>query len=350
MRSWLSISLYDYQQFWINIRHRVDPSTKIMAVVKANAYGLGAIELSTFLDHNKLVDWLAVATGDEALELRKHGINMPILILSDPLSPLLGSNLDADWVIGDADGIHKMETVASFVNKRINIHLKIDTGMNRIGCHPTLANSLISQINQSPHLRLRGIMSHFTSSDDTDSNATQHQIRLFSTTVSHLSETATIIRHISNSNGIQHHGAEFDLVRIGVKSYESIASLHAQIIQIKPVSAGESIGYNRTYVVTNDTNIATVGIGYADGIPRKFNGVVRVVDQLCPVVGLVCMDTLMVDIGILPVQVGDHVTFFDKPNSGGPSIQTFASNSRRTIYEVLTSLGQRIERRYIEAS
>lgn len=347
MRAWCTVSIPKYLDFWRTLRQSLQPKTLVMAVVKANGYGLGSVPLAQSVEAAGLVDWFGVATVDEAIELRENKIQHPILILSEPhpheIDRALANHLY--FVIYTPDFLIELGHRAMTLGTIANVHLKIDTGMNRLGCEPSEAAGLITRISEHPCLSLTGIMTHLACADTPEHPLNTRQIRQFETVTRSLNLPSDVIRHAANSAGTHYFpSAHFDMVRVGIDSYTSIMTLHARILRVHGVCAGESVSYGGTYIASKNTQIATISIGYADGVPRSFSGEVLVQGQRCPVIGRVCMDMLMVDVGTLSVTVGDTITLVGTDGAHSISVQEYADFSGRITYESLTSLGRRVER------
>lgn len=355
----LSHNLKQYQQ-------QLQPGTKLMAMVKAFGYGSGSAEVANVLQFHK-VDYLAVAYADEGVDLRKAGISLPILVLNvdeAAFETLVQYNLEPE--------LFSFPILQSFVHfleqqalEQYPVHLKLDTGMHRLGFEqqdlPALG--MVLQQNRS-RLAVRSVFSHLASSDDPQEDwFSEQQAQRFRTACDELEMVLgyPFIRHLSNSAAIfRLPGLQFDMVRLGIGLYgvdsshtqqlalQTVATLTTTIAQLRHVKAGETIGYNRRGVLTRDSLIATLRIGYADGYSRQLGhgkGKVWIKGQLAPVVGTVCMDMMMVDVTDIPgVNSNDVVEIF---GSHLP-VQQLAEWSGTIAYEILTVIGQRVKRIYIE--
>lgn len=341
-------------------RSRIAPSVKTVAMVKALAYGSGTYEIaSTLADEG--VDYLAVAYIDEGTILRDKGISKPILILnSNPADyeTMLEHNLEPE--------IYNFNTLATFEAvcrqrgvAHYPIHIKIDTGMHRIGFDPTDTDRLCAAL-AAGNLRVASVFSHFSCADDPAKDAeTLRQIALFETVTSSI--TAALgyrpLLHICNSAAIERFPqAHFDMVRIGIGLYgispvekeglQSVSTLKSIVLQVKEVRQGEGVGYGMSCIALKDMTLATVSIGYADGLNRLLsNGKwsFRVGDALAPIVGRISMDNCMIDVTGIEVREGDSVTVF----GGAADVAAMATVLGTIPYEVLTSVSARIKRRYI---
>lgn len=343
-----------------HFRAMLRPGTRLMAMVKAYSYGTGSAEIATMLRHEG-VDYLAVAFADEGIALRDAGIHLPIVVLnSDPGSFAVMADYDLEPEIysfaslkGYADEVRSRGISAA------PIHLKMDTGMHRLGFVPEEIAELCAVLRQEEAVRVRSIFSHLAASEDpAEDDFTRRQIRRFDEMSSTIIESLgdrSILRHICNSAGIARFPeAHFDMVRLGVGLYgiddpalQVAATLKTQIVQIKELAAGETVGYNRCGVVTAPMRTATIPIGYADGMDRRLGrgaGSVSIRGVLCPTIGNICMDTCMIDVsGVPEARVGDEVIIFGER----PTIREVAQTLGTISYEVLTSISARIKRIYV---
>ncbi|MCA9839002.1 MAG: alanine racemase [Trueperaceae bacterium] len=355
-----SISLKALTHNLERIRAYLEPETKLLTALKANAYGHGAASMAKHLE-SKGVNWFGVATTSEALELRFSGSQANILIFAPVymgLEELI--DLDISLPVVDEASIQAVEQAAK--HKKARVHLKVDTGMGRLGQAAQASVDLARQIDQSARLELEGVWTHFAASDDEDRAFTEGQIDHFQRFLVAIKREGIQpkLRHASNSSAIfAYPEIQLDMVRPGIAVYgyhsspftESlepglipVLTLSAPITFIKEVKAGTSISYSSLWRAPRDTKIATVRIGYADGYPRLLTGKAEVLiqNQLRPVAGRICMDQLMVDVAELDVSVGDRVTLF------GPelSAETLAGRIGTISYELLTSLSARVKRVY----
>ncbi len=329
------------------------PSTKVMAMVKASSYGLGAVSVSrTLLSAG--VESLAVAYADEGIALRRAGINSEIVVLnSDPgcFRSMVEHSLEPE--------IYSLSSLRSYIKEitRVGItsapiHIKIDSGMHRLGFMEDEIDGLIEALKSQESLRVSTIFTHLAAADDpNEDDFTRSQIELFDRMASKISSEIGYSPRLSIANSaatIRFPEAHRDMVRLGIGLYEGCSTLRSKITQIKHIEAGESIGYNRRTYVDRDSRIATLPIGYADGIRRELgNSRLRVLVNgiHCSVVGNICMDSIMVDITDCPsnTKEGDVVTII----GGGAASEGEIAQTLRTIsYEVLTAISPRIKRLY----
>ena len=345
----LTISVPKYLDFFRNLREKVGPSVSVMAVVKANAYGLGALPLALEAQKSGLVDWFGVASVEEGDELWQGGIYLPLFLFSQPLGKDILYALESDLSITvySEKVIREMAQVAAELGVVGKCHLKINTGMNRLGCEPQEAKGLAELILSFPSLKLEGVMTHFHSSDEPHKASTRAQYACFEKTVSKLNLPEGVLLHADNSAGCKNFPDTYmNMVRIGMDSYSDCVTLASRVQAVKWVEPGQTISYGATYEVKKRTQIATVDMGYADGVPRCFKGGVMIAGRRHPVVGHVCMDMLMVDVGEDPVFSGDEVVFVGIQGNVAISLAEFAGFSQRIPYESLCALGTRVQRLY----
>lgn len=341
------------------------PATKMMAMVKANSYGLGSYEISEFLQHHH-IDYLGVAFVDEGVELRKKGITVPIVVMNPEqhsYETLIQYNLEPEIYSFRVLELFYEALQKSGYDKNYPIHIKLETGMHRLGFKYFELDDLIEILNKTT-LKVQSIFSHLSSSDlPTEKEFTLHQLETFEKNSSYLIEKLryTPIRHILNSSGITNYtNYQYDMVRIGIgmlgespnseiqKQLHSVVSFKTVISQISLVENGESVGYSRRFKPNQPTKIATIPVGYADGIPRLIGnqiGSVGVNKTLAPIVGSICMDMMMINVDHIPnVKEGDKVTVFNAK----PSLKEFADYCKTITYEVLTSISPRVKRIYVK--
>lgn len=343
------------------------PETKIMAMVKAFSYGSGTFEIANVLQFNR-VDYLAVAYADEGVELRKNGIILPIMVMNPELRSfevMIQYNLEPD--IYSLNLLEKFSETLALLrhnsNEKYNIHLELETGMNRLGFNKEDITELTERIKLNSQLQIASVFSHLVASEDAAyDDFTNEQIKNFEAMSSAICNQFDykIIRHILNSNGITRHTkAQFDMVRLGIGLYGidssdkvnnklmHVSTLKTTISQIKHVKKGDTVGYGRVGKVSKDKTIATIGIGYADGLSRKLSdkkGVMLVNGKRAHVIGNVCMDMTMLDITGLEAQEGDEVIVFGK----NPSVEEVAKAAETIAYEILTGISARVKRVYFQ--
>jgi len=352
-------------------REFIGPDVRVMAVVKANAYGHGAVECARTLESER-VDWLGVALLEEAIQLRDAGIKIPILCLGGfPLGRealLLEHNITP--VVFNIEQAKALQMVANHVSGNIQIHVKIDTGMGRLGVRWDDLDEFITALARLRNLHLEGLMSHFAIADETSQDAfTQTQINRFFESVATF-EAAGLrpqLIDIANSPGaIGHPNARFGMVRLGGILYglstdvlssqlpqpelKPVMTLYSIVSDIKSIPKGETIGYGRTFTCVRDTRIALLPIGYDDGYRRALSNKAAVIinGQLAPVVGRISMDWTIADITeVTGVGVGDSVIMLGRNNDIEVSAADLAALSETISYEITCGISERVPRRYI---
>lgn len=339
---------------------KLNSTTKIMVMVKAFGYGNGGFEIAKLLEHHK-VDYLGVAFADEGIALKNAGISLPIMVLN-PENTSFGSIIQfgLEPEIYSLKGLEAFLKIAEQRNlKNFPIHIKIDTGMHRLGFEEENLSELISVLKGNNNVRVKSILSHMATSDDGRHYVfAMSQIDLFDKISARLISELQInpILHILNTSGISNFPkAQYDMVRLGIGLYgisndpeeqkylENVSTLKSIISQIRTIQAGESVGYGRRFMATETTVIATIPIGYADGISRHWGnglGYVSIHDQKATIVGSICMDMLMVDISGIKCNEGDTVIVFGE----NPSVILIAEKLETIPYEILTSVSQRVKR------
>ncbi len=344
---------------------QLKPATKMMAMVKAFAYGSGGAEIAGILQYHK-IDYLGVAYADEGIELRKAGVTLPVMVMNPEeaaFESIIEYQLEPD--LYSFSLLHSFE---SFLQKeglqRYPVHIEVETGMNRLGFSTSDIQILADHLGSTHLLKVQTVFSHLAASEDpAQDEFTFRQFNLYKQAVEQLSEKLhySFLRHITNSAGIfRLPYLQLDMVRLGIGMYgidsalahqsllQPVATLKTTIAQLKHLKAGESVGYNRKGVVKKDTVIATVRIGYADGYSRKLGngaGKMWLHGRLVPVIGSICMDMTMLDItGLESVQEGDEVVVFGKELP----VQLLAEWAGTIPYEIMTGISQRVKRVYFE--
>jgi alanine racemase len=346
--------------------HRLlKPSTKIMAMVKAFSYGSGSFEIARLLQFHK-VDYLGVAYADEGVELRKAGITLPIMVMN-PDENTFGALVDYDlepeifsFVMLEALEKYLLSSAIDY----FPIHIKLDTGMHRLGFESRDVNLLAQYLQNSKRVKVKSVFSHLVASEDANEDEfTMQQLNSFLQCCKIFNDHLeyNFLRHIANTSAISRHGnLQLDMVRLGIGLYgidgnpemhlklKNVTTLTTTIAQIKNVKKGETVGYGRTLKVIKDTTAATIRIGYADGYPRILSngkGKMLLKNVLVPVIGNVCMDMTMLDItGIENVHEGDEVIVFGE----ALPVQSLAEWSNSIPYEIITRISQRVKRVYFQ--
>lgn len=359
----LDVLLENYEK----IRRRVAPA-KVMAVLKANAYGHGLIACARHLEQAG-ADAFGVALLEEGIALRRAGIQTPILvfggIVGGQIKHFLDYNLDLT-----ASSISKLEAIeaeAKARGKRARAHLKIDTGMERIGVHHYSAAGLFRRAQSCEHCDVVGIFSHFATAAESDLSFAAEQLHRFNTVCQQWTLPGMPVRHIANSGAIlQLPGSYLDMVRAGICLYgvyperplagrlelRPVMSLKSEVVYFKVVKAGSGISYGHTWRAETDTRVVTIPIGYGDGYPRALSNTGRVLIRglSYPIVGRVCMDQIMVNIGLGEAYNGDEVVLIGQQGPSSITVEELAERAGMIPYELLTALNLRVPRRYHRGS
>lgn len=341
-------------------RSLLRPETRLTCMVKAFAYGAGSVEVSKALQASGLVDYLAVAVADEGVELRRAGITLPIIIMDPEVAAMdliLENNLEPNVYSHQS-----LKTVIAAAEAKglenIPVHIKIDSGMHRLGFYKEDMPWLLDRLTHQKAVRVASVFSHLAGSDEAQfDDFTLSQIHYFDACAEELKAGLNypIIKHICNSAGIERFSDyQFDMCRLGIGLYgfsfagahlRNVCTLETTILSVKTVKAGETIGYGRHTTLTEDRTIAVIPIGYADGFDRRFSnygGEVWVRGKRCPVVGNVCMDQAMVDVTGADARPGDIVEVFGEHMP----LQELADKLGTITYEILTSVSRRVQRVY----
>lgn len=344
------------------IRSRLKPETRIMAMVKAFAYGSGSVEVANLLQYHK-VNYLGVAYADEGVDLRKNNITIPIMVMNpsaDSFDQLLSWNLEPEIY-----NFRIMDALLQFTNgKACTIHIKLDTGMHRLGFVETDIPALIHTLQQNRHVKVASIFSHLAGADEAvNDDFSREQATRFLSMAEKISAALQYkpLYHIANSPAILRlPELQMDMVRLGIGLYgvnpttenfplRPAATLKTIISQIKEIAPGETIGYGRRGKATHKMKIATIAIGYADGFSRAFShgkGEVLINGKRAPVIGIVCMDMTMVDITGIDAREGDDVIIF----GDGLPISKVAAKINTIPYEILASTSERVKRVFVAES
>ena len=361
----LSINLNAIVHNLKKYKEKLNPGTKVMAMIKAFGYGSGSYEIASVLEFNQ-VDYLAVAYADEGIELRKAGITLPIMVMNidnSAFDSIINYTLEPEIfsfaLLNDFTGYLKKSEIDNYP-----VHLKIDTGMHRLGFMVDEVDSLCKKIANNHFIKVKSVFSHLAASEDPlEDDFTELQARLFNESCLKIKKTLgySFDTHIDNTSGISRHPElQMDMVRLGIGLYgidsntimqqhlKNVSTLTTTISQIKKIKKGESVGYGRMGKVARDSVIAIVRIGYADGYSRKLgngNGKMMVKNKLVPVIGNVCMDMTMLDVtGINGLKEEDEVIVFGE----SLPLSKLALWAHTIPYEIMTSISQRVKRIYFE--
>ena len=369
LRCYAEISLEAIGHNIREVKKRLPEGVKLLGVVKANAYGHGAVPVASYLENQ--VDYFATATIEEAIELRENGISAPILILGYVSPSQYGDLVEYDitQTIDSYAQALALEKEAARQNRKAKAHLAVDTGMTRIGFQVTEHDAdVAAKIADLPHIELEGMFTHFSCADQEDKTYCSMQMEKYDKMTALLAERGVTIplRHICNSAGImEFDDHRFEMVRSGIITYGiypseevkkerldliPVLSWKSHVIHVKEVGPGIGVSYGATYVTEKPmTRIATVSAGYADGYPRALSnqGCVLIHGKKAPIIGRICMDQMMVDVTDIPdVQVEDVVTLVGTDGDETITIEEIANPAARFDYEMLCDISSRVTRVY----
>lgn len=351
------------------MRSHISADTKIMAVIKADAYGHGAVPIAWEMEELSYVYGYGVASVEEAMQLRNANIRKPILVLgyTFPYSYETLINQEITPTVFRRDVLHQLNEIAGRMNVKSPIHIKVDTGMTRIGIRPDEEGAaFVKEALACENLIVEGIFTHFSKADEEDKTFANGQLQSFLSFVKKCEEENGYkfkLVHCSNSAGIiDMPDANLDLVRAGIILYgmwpsedvnkqvldlEPVLSLKSHIVYVKEVPAGVAVSYNGTYITERTTRIATIPVGYADGYPRNLSntGTVIIGGKRAPIIGRVCMDQFMVDVtGIPECNEGDEVTLIGRDKEERITVEELGDISGRFNYEFACEIGKRTPR------
>ena len=364
-RAWIEINLDNLEHNIKEIQRILSSKTKIMAVVKANAYGHGMIEISKKLNEIGIRDF-AVATLKEAITLKKHHIIGNILVLGYTKIEDIPLILKYDLIQTVIDEEYAKQLLSILSKQKVKVHIKINTGMNRIGIHYHNIE-MIKSLYYSHNLQVLGIFSHLCVADSNaleDRNFTQNQIELFNHVVEQLKEAKIEVGkvHLQSSYGLLNYPTlQYDYVRTGIIMYgvhselnikmkvsislKPVLTLKAKVTSVKEIMSNETVGYGRKYKATKKEKIASISIGYADGYPRSISNQgakVLINKQYAGVIGRICMDQCMIKVTGMNIKVGDTVTIIgNNPNISAEKLAFYAGT---ITTELLSRLGERLEK------
>jgi len=362
--TWAEVNLNNLEHNFREVKSLLPAEVKVLVTVKADAYGHGLIAVSKRLSSCG-VDYLGVASIDEGIKLRKAGVKTPILllglILKEHIQPLFSYQLTP--TVCDFEFAFALNHKAAKLNKPISLHIKVDTGMGRIGVLYDGAFNLIEKIHNLKFIKIDGIFTHFPLAD-TNRKFTISQIKLFNKLVIDLLKRGIGIPliHAANSIGlIDYKDSHFTLVRPGLVIYglhpkqglkinlKPVLSLKTRVIFIKQVPAGYGVSYGHAYITKRRTHIATLPIGYGDGYPRNLSnlGWILIGNEKMRISGRICMDQIMVDVGRQKLKIGDEVVLIGKQGTQEITTEELARLSKTIPYEIVCGLGSRIPRIYI---
>lgn len=359
----LEINLHALTENVKFFRSQLNPKTKLMAMIKANSYGAGSFEIAQTLEHQN-IDYLGAAYADEGAELRKSGITLPIMVMNPEQSSyptIIEFQLEPE--------IYSLRVLDLFIQtlkeksiaEAYPVHLKIDTGMNRLGFRPEQLDELIQHLKAEKSVRIQSVFTHLATADVAEEKEfALHQLKTFDECYEKISSELNIrpIKHALNSPGIIHfNDNQYDMVRLGIGMYgisdeesvqkqlKNVITFKTVISRISEIGAGETVSYGRRFKAEKKTKIATLPVGYADGIRRSLGygvGNVSIHNELAPIVGTICMDMLMADVSEINCKEGDEVILFGEK----PSVKSLAERVGTIPYEILTSISARVKRVY----
>ncbi|MGC8757264.1 MAG: alanine racemase [Caldisericaceae bacterium] len=355
---WIEIDLAKLKENFELIRKIVN-NRRIIAVVKADAYGHGACEVSKILEKSGAYA-LAVASMEEALILRENAINIPILVLGyvDPKTMEIAAELDISLTMFDKSFVKRLKEFRG--KKKVKIHLDVDTGMGRLGMFPLEILPVAREISSLPNVSVKGIYTHFSSADS-DKEYTAKQLNIFNNVIKQLKEEKLCpeIIHTSNSGAVLNEPESyFNTVRPGIllygltpdasnSNFQPILSFKSRVISARNVRKGSSIGYGRTFTTRKDSLLATIPIGYADGLPRSLSnkGEVLIKGRRAPIVGTISMDLTVIDVTGFPyIHPGNEVVIIGSQGSETITATDIANQTGTINYEIVTRIGKRVKR------
>lgn len=364
------IDLNAYGKNFGAVRARIPRECGIVAVIKADAYGLGAVPIArkAIAEGTRMV---AVAAVSEAIELREAGITSPILLLVQPEPGALAAAIEADLrlMISDLETAERLGELARRANKVVPVHCKIDTGMGRQGFAAETAVKELLSVTKISHVDIEGIATHFAVADSTRDSFTATQLRTFRQVLRQIEKEGIPyeMTHAANSAGVvNHEGAAFDMVRVGLMTYgvwpsdtppmvptlSPVLRWESKIVLIKELERNANVGYGRTYTANGPLRTCIVPVGYADGYPLSLSNRASVLirGKRCPIRGRVSMDQIIVEINDAPnAAVGDTVTLIGSDGGELITVAELAERAGTIPYEILTGIGKRVKREYIGA-
>ncbi len=370
-RVWAEVDLDAIWENVVHMKENIAENTKILAVIKTDGYGHGGVPIAKMLEQLDFMFGYAAATYEEAHVLREAGVKKPILILGYTF-PYCYENLIREEIrpaVYRRDTVEELAAAAARVGQKAKVHIKVDTGMGRIGITPDEEGlEFVKFLMEHPELEVEGIFTHFAKSDEADKTSANHQLELFQNFIDRIQAEAGLtipIRHCSNSAAIlEMPQANMDMVRAGITTYglypseevnkdvvplQAAMSLYSHIIYCKTIHAGQSVSYGGLFTATKDTRVATIPVGYGDGYPRSLSGkgYVLIHGKKAPILGRVCMDQFMVDITEIPgAMEGDRVTLLGADGAERITAEELGELSGRFNYEFVCVLGKRVPRVY----
>ena len=370
-RVWAEVDLDAIWENMVHMKENIAENTKILAVIKTDGYGHGGVPIAKMLEQLDFMFGYAAATYEEAHVLREAGVKKPILILGYTF-PYCYEELIREEIrpaVYRRDTVEELAAAAAKVGKKAKVHIKVDTGMGRIGITPDEEGlEFVRFLIEHPELEVEGIFTHFAKSDEADKTSANHQLELFQNFIDKIQTELGItipVKHCSNSAAIlEMPQANMDMVRAGITTYglypseevskdivplRAAMSLYSHIVYCKMIHAGQSVSYGGLFTAQKDTRVATIPVGYGDGYPRSLSGkgYVLIHGKKAPILGRVCMDQFMVDISEIPEAMdGDKVTLLGMDGTERITAEELGELSGRFNYEFVCDLGKRIPRSY----
>lgn len=372
-RVWAEVDLDAIWENMVHMKENIAENTKILAVIKTDGYGHGGVPIAKMLEQLDFMFGYAAATYEEAHVLREAGVKKPILILGYTF-PYCYEELIREEIrpaVYRRDTVEELAAAAAKVGKKAKVHIKVDTGMGRIGITPDEEGlEFVRFLIEHPELEVEGIFTHFAKSDEADKTSANHQLGLFQNFIDKIQTELGItipVKHCSNSAAIlEMPQANMDMVRAGITTYglypseevskdivplRAAMSLYSHIVYCKMIHAGQSVSYGGLFTAQKDTRVATIPVGYGDGYPRSLSGrgYVLIHGKRAPILGRVCMDQFMVDISEIPEAMdGDKVTLLGMDGTERITAEELGELSGRFNYEFVCDLGKRIPRVYLQ--
>lgn len=370
-RVWAEVDLDAIWENMVHMKENIAENTKILAVIKTDGYGHGGVPIAKMLEQLDFMFGYAAATYEEAHVLREAGVKKPILILGYTF-PYCYEELIREEIrpaVYRRDTVEELVAAAAKVGQKAKVHIKVDTGMGRIGITPDEEGlEFVRFLMGHPDLEVEGIFTHFAKSDEEDKTSAYHQLALFQNFIDRIQTELGLtipVKHCSNSAAIlEMPQANMDMVRAGITTYglypseevskdivplRAAMSLYSHIVYCKTIHAGQSVSYGGLFTAQKDTRVATIPVGYGDGYPRSLSGkgYVLIRGKKAPILGRVCMDQFMVDISEIPgVMEGDKVTLLGVDGTERITAEELGELSGRFNYEFVCDLGKRIPRVY----
>lgn len=368
-RVWAEVDLDAIWENMVHMKENIAENTKILAVIKTDGYGHGGVPIAKMLEQLDFMFGYAAATYEEAHVLREAGVKKPILILGYTF-PYCYEELIREEIrpaVYRRDTVEELAAAAAKVGNKAKVHIKVDTGMGRIGITPDEEGlEFVRFLIEHPELEVEGIFTHFAKSDETDKTSANHQLELFQDFIKKIQTELGItipVKHCSNSAAIlEMPQANMDMVRAGITTYglypseevskdivplRAAMSLYSHIVYCKTIHSGQSVSYGGLFTAQKDTRVATIPVGYGDGYPRSLSGkgYVLIHGKKAPILGRVCMDQFMVDISEIPEAMdGDKVTLLGMDGTERITAEELGELSGRFNYEFVCDLGKRVPR------